>query len=86
MSDAEPSRLTNDVSSADDLDELAMMVEHEGIAFNEEALPSQRKKGFESEPDEEDLELDLTPDALDKTSVGKIDKKALRARYGESKP
>ena len=25
-------------------------------------------------------------DALDKTSVGKIDKKALRARYGESKP
>ena len=69
MSDGEPNRLVDDdVSSADDLDELAMMVEHEGIAFNEEALPSQRKKDLESEPDEEDLDLDLTPDVLDKTS------------------
>src|SRR5262249_47287523 len=65
----EPSRLTDDdVSSADDLDDLVMMVEHEGIAFNEEALPSQRKKGLEPELDEEELDLGLTPDVLDKTS------------------
>jgi len=69
LSDGEPSRLTDDdVSSADDLDDLVMMVEHEGIAFNEEALPSQRKKGLEPELDEEEMDLGLTPDVLDKTS------------------
>jgi RNA polymerase primary sigma factor len=69
LSDGEPSGLTDeDVSSANDLDDLVMMVEHEGIGLSEEALPSQRKRSLESELDEEDLDLGLTSDVLDKTS------------------
>jgi RNA polymerase primary sigma factor len=69
LSDDEASGLMDeDVSSADNLDNLAVMVEHEGIDLGEGELPSQRKASLESEPDEEELDLGLSPDVLDKTS------------------
>ena len=69
LSDGEAGGLVDeDISSTDDLDDLVMMVEQEGIDLIEGELPSQRKRSPESELNEEELDLGLTPDVLDKTS------------------
>jgi RNA polymerase primary sigma factor len=63
--------LPSDVHSAEDLDDLLSMFDHAGIevlespkAKSEDSLPG---KGGDEEPSE-DVELDLTPGALDKTN------------------
>jgi RNA polymerase primary sigma factor len=50
------------------LDELAMTVEHEGIDLQEEGLPSQRPGNKSELDDEEELDFSLAADVLDKTS------------------
>ena len=58
-----------EVSSDDDLDDLAMTVDQQGMDLREGELPSQRKINAESELDEwEDPELRLAPEVLEKTS------------------
>ena len=55
-------------SAHEDLD-LAITVDHEGIDLHEGELPSQRKKSFDLERDEdEDVDFRITPEVLDKTS------------------
>jgi len=60
--------LPNDVNSPDELDDLISMIGSQGINVLEDTkLPSEKK--FDSEADEpEDVELDLTPGALEKTN------------------
>jgi RNA polymerase primary sigma factor len=59
-----------EVSSASDLDDLAMTVDHAGIDLHEGELRSQRRREFEPEVDdgEEELDFRLTPGVLEKTS------------------
>jgi len=59
--------LPNDINSPDDLDDLLGMIGTQGISVLEDTrLPSEKK--FESEEESEDVELDLTPGALEKTN------------------
>src|ERR1700687_3499972 len=60
--------LPNDINSADDLDDLLGMIGTQGINVLEDTkLPSEKK--FDPEAEEsEDVELDLTPGALEKTN------------------
>src|SRR5215467_9279466 len=52
----------------EDLNELAMAVDHEGIDLQEGVLPSQRLRKKPELEDEEELDFRLTPEVLDKTS------------------
>src|SRR5947209_309481 len=57
------------VSSAEDLDDLGMTADYQGIDLQEGELPSQRKRSFEPElEDDDDLDFRLNPDLLDKTN------------------
>ena len=60
--------LPNDINSADDLDDLLGMIGTQGINVLEDTkLPSEKK--FDPDQEEfEDVELDLTPGALEKTN------------------
>jgi RNA polymerase primary sigma factor len=60
--------LPNDINSADDLDDLLGMIGTQGINVLEDTkLPSEKK--FDPDAEEsEDVELDLTPGALEKTN------------------
>jgi RNA polymerase primary sigma factor len=60
--------LPNDINSPDDLDDLLGMIGTQGINVLEDTkLPSEKK--FDPEAEEsEDVELDLTPGALEKTN------------------
>jgi RNA polymerase primary sigma factor len=60
--------LPNDINSAEDLDDLLGMIGTQGINVLEDTkLPSEKK--FEAgEEESEDVELDLTPGALEKTN------------------
>ena len=67
--------LPSDVHSAEDLDDLLSMFDNAGIEVLESPRPKSPEalaleKGEETKPDEiaEDVELDLTPGALDKTN------------------
>jgi RNA polymerase primary sigma factor len=60
--------LPNDINSADDLDDLLGMIGTQGINVLEDTkLPSEKKFELEAE-ESEDVELDLTPGALEKTN------------------
>src|SRR5215813_8995354 len=52
----------------EDLDELAMTVEHEGIDLQEGVLPSQSLRKKSELEDEEELDFSLAPEVLNKTS------------------
>src|ERR1051325_6438286 len=52
----------------EDLDEVAMTVEHEGIDLQEGVLPSQGLRKKSELEDEEELEFSLAAEVLDKTS------------------
>ena len=58
-----------DVSSTDDLDDLVMTLDGEGIDLHEGELPSQRRRktGFGID-DQEELDSPLAPGPMDKTS------------------
>jgi RNA polymerase primary sigma factor len=58
-----------EVSSADELDDLVMTLDSEGIDLHEGELPSQRRRktGFGID-DQEEIDAPLAPGALDKTS------------------
>ncbi len=59
--------LPNDINSADDLDDLLGMIGTQGINVLEDTkLPSEKK--FDPDEELEDVELDLTPGALEKTN------------------
>jgi RNA polymerase primary sigma factor len=60
--------LPNDINSPDELDDLLSMIGSQGINVLEDTkLPSEKK--FDAEAEEtEDVELDLTPGALEKTN------------------
>jgi RNA polymerase primary sigma factor len=60
--------LPNDINSPDDLDDLLGMIGNQGINVLEDTkLPSEKK--FDPDAEEsEDVELDLTPGALEKTN------------------
>ena len=59
--------LPNDINSPDDLDDLLGMIGTQGINVLEDTkLPSEKK--FEADEESEDVELDLTPGALEKTN------------------
>ncbi|HEV3040737.1 MAG TPA: RNA polymerase sigma factor RpoD [Candidatus Angelobacter sp.] len=52
----------------EDLDELALTAGHEGIDLQEGVLPSQRLRKKSEFEDEEELDFNLAPEVLDKTS------------------
>src|ERR1700676_1931792 len=59
--------LPNDINSPDDLDDLLGMIGTQGINVLEDTkLPSEKK--FDPDEESEDVELDLTPGALEKTN------------------
>jgi RNA polymerase primary sigma factor len=59
--------LPNDINSPDDLDDLLGMIGTQGINVLEDTkLPSEKK--FDPDDESEDVELDLTPGALEKTN------------------
>jgi len=60
--------IPGDVHSADDLDDLLTTISHQGIDVldGSKGLPSEQK--FEDLEEGEDVELDLTPGALEKTN------------------
>jgi RNA polymerase primary sigma factor len=60
--------IPGDVHSADDLDDLLTTISHQGIDVldSTKGLPSEQK--FEDLEEGEDVELDLTPGALEKTN------------------
>jgi RNA polymerase primary sigma factor len=60
--------IPGDVHSADDLDDLLTTISHQGIDVldSSKGLPSEQK--FEDLEEGEDVELDLTPGALEKTN------------------
>lgn len=57
-----------EVSSADELDDLVMTLDSEGIDLHEGELPSQRRRktGFGID-DQEELDTSVAPSVLDKT-------------------
>ena len=58
-----------EAAPADDLDDLGMTVDYQGIDLQEAELPSERRRDLELELDgEEDLDFRLSPDLLDKTN------------------
>jgi RNA polymerase primary sigma factor len=63
-------RHAEEPSSVDDLDDLAMTVDRQGIDLSHEGeLPSQRRRKLQSELEAgEDLEFKLTPEVVDTTS------------------
>jgi RNA polymerase primary sigma factor len=66
---AETGNFVGEESAFDeDLDELAMTVDREGIDLQEGALPSQRLRKNSEFEDEEELDFRLAPEVLDKTS------------------
>ena len=59
--------LPNDINSPDDLDDLLGMIGTQGINVLEDTkLPSEKK--FDPDEESDDVELDLTPGALEKTN------------------
>ena len=59
--------LPNDINSPDDLDDLLEMIGTQGVNVLEDTkLPSEKK--FDPDEEGEDVELDLTPGALEKTN------------------
>jgi RNA polymerase primary sigma factor len=59
---------SEEVSLVDDLDDLAMTVDQEGIDLQEAILPSQRLVKTSELEDEDELDVSLTPELLEKTS------------------
>ncbi|HYL92804.1 MAG TPA: RNA polymerase sigma factor RpoD [Alphaproteobacteria bacterium] len=59
--------VADDVSPADEFDDLAMAAD-EGIDLGDDDLPSHRRKLAPEQANGEELEFRLTPDVLDKTS------------------
>jgi RNA polymerase primary sigma factor len=57
-----------EASLVDDLDDLAMTVDHKGIDLGEGALPSQRLRKASELDDEEELDFKLAPEVLDQTN------------------
>src|SRR5205085_2824123 len=58
-----------EAAPADDLDDLGMTVDYQGIDLQEAELPSERRRDLELELDgEEDLDFRISPDLLDKTN------------------
>ncbi|MBV8207923.1 MAG: RNA polymerase sigma factor RpoD [Acidobacteria bacterium] len=62
--------IPHDVHSPDDLDDLLTIVSHQGIDVLEgpAKLPSEKFRSGELESESEEVELDLTPGALEKTN------------------
>src|ERR1051325_7055214 len=62
--------IPHDVHSPDDLDDLLTTISHQGIDVLEgpAKLPSEKFRSGELEPESEEVELDLTPGALEKTN------------------
>ncbi|HSM86929.1 MAG TPA: sigma-70 factor domain-containing protein, partial [Candidatus Limnocylindrales bacterium] len=68
---AEPGALAEaDASSEEDVDDLVMTLDHEGIDLSEDGdSPSQHRRAFEPGLDTgEEVDFRLTPEVLDKTS------------------
>ncbi len=57
-----------DLTGTDELDDISMMVDYEGIDLEDAELPSQRARRAEAVEDEEELDLAPAPEVLEKTS------------------
>jgi RNA polymerase primary sigma factor len=63
-----PGGITADLTGSEDLDDISMMVDYEGIDLEDAELPSQRARRAEAIEEEEELDLAPAPEVLEKTS------------------